>query len=402
VLMCIAVFAAWQFKMADPAELKYGHSFVAAPPKAEIAPVGQVTDMDACRWSEETAAKSGRGAAHRLGLLLESQVAVGRRINLDSGLLEITFHTGAKVILQGPAAFEVEANGGFLRIGKLTGRLEEKTGDWNPSSAVPNPDPFAIRTPTAIVTDLGTEFGVEVDQNGCTTSHVFRGSVQLRSLVSGENQEAFVLKENEGARVEVAENRVATISRVDVEPSRFVRRVSNQQWVPIKVFSTGIGLTVGQEDPHWQVVAIGGSPEFQSRRATVFRPESGWIGGSTGQPQWISTRPSRFEDVRNGTIYTFRTTFELKDVPLESVIVHGWFAVSKYVKAIRLNGESIPVPKQHNPAYDFFHEFTIDRGFVDGANVLEFDAVNSAPSDPEGWGGTAALRVDLEGTVREK
>ena len=67
--------------------------------------------------------------------------------------MEITYDSGAKVILQGPATYEVNSNGGFLSIGKLTGKLEKKgegrgerkwlvvSGQWpvNPPSAIQNP-----------------------------------------------------------------------------------------------------------------------------------------------------------------------------------------------------------------------------------------------------------------------
>ena len=44
--------------------------------------------------------------------------------------MEITYDTGAKVILQGPVTYEVEsAAGGFLSLGKLTARVgEERRG----------------------------------------------------------------------------------------------------------------------------------------------------------------------------------------------------------------------------------------------------------------------------------
>ena len=39
--------------------------------------------------------------------------------------MEITYDTGAKVILQGPVTYEVEsAVGGFLSVGKLTAKVE--------------------------------------------------------------------------------------------------------------------------------------------------------------------------------------------------------------------------------------------------------------------------------------
>ena len=47
---------------------------------------------------------------------------------------------------------------------------------------------FSVRTPTAVVTDLGTEFGVEVGKDGNTNSHVFRGSVRVR-LVGEKGRE---------------------------------------------------------------------------------------------------------------------------------------------------------------------------------------------------------------------
>ena len=63
---------------------------------------------------------------------------------------------------------------------------------------------FSVRTPTAIVTDLGTEFGVEVGQSGNTTSHVFRGAVRMTMVAGrGRLQPTTILHENESARVEI-------------------------------------------------------------------------------------------------------------------------------------------------------------------------------------------------------
>ena len=63
----------------------------------------------------------------------DSRVSLGQKIDLASGLMEITYDTGAKVILQGPVTYSVEANGGYLAVGKLTGKLEKKvaSGQWS-------------------------------------------------------------------------------------------------------------------------------------------------------------------------------------------------------------------------------------------------------------------------------
>ncbi|MBN1394803.1 MAG: hypothetical protein JW959_07255, partial [Pirellulales bacterium] len=108
-----------------------------------------------------------------------------------SGLMEITYKSGARVILEGPCTYKVESSaGGFLAIGKLTANIrtqsskpKAQSSEPSPLSSLPSPL-FAVRTPTAIVTDLGTEFGVEVAKNGDTTSHVFKGSVQVQILPS--------------------------------------------------------------------------------------------------------------------------------------------------------------------------------------------------------------------------
>jgi hypothetical protein len=80
-----------------------------------------------------------------------------------------------------------------MAIGKLTGKVESKGAIG-----------FAVRTPTAVVTDLGTEFGVEVDKNGHTTSHVFRGVIKM-DVVSQNGKTTGVsqlLRENESVRVD--------------------------------------------------------------------------------------------------------------------------------------------------------------------------------------------------------
>ena len=66
-------------------------------------------------------------------------VPLGGKYALSSGLVEIAYQTGAKVILQGPCTYEVDsARGGFLSLGKLTARVE-KSEIRNPKSEAPNP-----------------------------------------------------------------------------------------------------------------------------------------------------------------------------------------------------------------------------------------------------------------------
>ena len=129
------------------------------------------------------------------GTALDSPgVPLGRKYELASGLMEITYDTGAKVILQGPVTYEVEStSGGFLAVGKLTGKMENEAAKG-----------FAVRTPTATVTDLGTEFGVEVCQNGLTTLACLPRFVEVQVIAADGKAEAGgqILHANESARVE--------------------------------------------------------------------------------------------------------------------------------------------------------------------------------------------------------
>ena len=149
-------------------------------PTLEI--VGKITGMVDCKWADPNTA-----AFHGANVLL------GRKYALASGLMEITYDTGAKVILQGPVTYEVESkNGGFLPVGKLTGKVEVEAAKG-----------FSVRTPSATVTDLGTEFGVEASDDGVTEIHVFVGQVQITTNGSGSNsgKQSQVISAEQSVRV---------------------------------------------------------------------------------------------------------------------------------------------------------------------------------------------------------
>jgi hypothetical protein len=200
------------------------------------AVVGQVTGMVDCRFATGSKSEDLRPIEVRTaneprptngrpemrpsaligGSILQANinktaVSLSDKFNLVSGLLEITYNTGGRVILQGPVRYEVDSvAGGYLRIGKLTAKvnkglgIRDKSPDIpHPSSLIPHPL-FIVRTPTAAVTDLGTEFGVEVDEKGTTTSYVLRGSVrvQIAGGDGGGKGDAQIVGENEAVRVE--------------------------------------------------------------------------------------------------------------------------------------------------------------------------------------------------------
>ena len=98
-------------------------------------------------------------------------------IVLTSGYLKLTFDYGAEVILEGPAEFQIiSAEQMRLLQGKLTAVV--------PREAVG----FRVDTPGASVIDLGTEFSLEVEQDGSTSVHLFEGNASLVAGKPGNRQ----------------------------------------------------------------------------------------------------------------------------------------------------------------------------------------------------------------------
>lgn len=95
---------------------------------------------------------------------------------LASGLVEITFDYGAHVVIEGPAEFELESPDKMILLrGNIYATVPEyATG-------------FMVQTPYSTILDLGTEFGLKVDQNGETEIHMIKG---LSSLIPGQKGKA--------------------------------------------------------------------------------------------------------------------------------------------------------------------------------------------------------------------
>ncbi|MFM7136949.1 MAG: hypothetical protein ACKO1M_07760, partial [Planctomycetota bacterium] len=77
---------------------------------------------------------------------------VGDTIDLAGGLVELSFVSGAKVVVQGPARFEATArDAGRLHAGRLTALVKAGGAETQTAAGL-----FTVITPNAVVTDLGT------------------------------------------------------------------------------------------------------------------------------------------------------------------------------------------------------------------------------------------------------
>jgi len=132
-------------------------------------------------------------------------------LKLTSGLVQIEFYSGAALILEGPADFELATElRGILREGKL----------W---ASVPSPARgFTVDIPGGQVEDHGTEFGIQV-HGGQVEVHVMEGDVVLRPAKTDDG----ALPDNGVTKLEagraVCFGPDVELTAIDVQPDAFVR-----------------------------------------------------------------------------------------------------------------------------------------------------------------------------------
>ncbi len=148
--------------------------------------VARLVHAKDCHWSGQTPSPE-----------VGDPLRAGQPLNLASGVAEIQFDIGAKVIVQSPAAFELlSANSARLEMGKATVEIQNERARG-----------FKILTPEATILDQGTEFGVEVAPGGSSKVHVFEGLVDIdRKARKGHDAPLTQrLAANVGARMESGE-----------------------------------------------------------------------------------------------------------------------------------------------------------------------------------------------------
>ena len=144
------------------------------PSRPVVARLGRGVD---CRWVDPALAPEA-----------DAPLVAGRKLELASGRVVIAFPRGAEVMLVGPTIFEVEsAHSGALTIGKATVR-----------SMTPDSHGFTLRSRSASVVDLGTEFELLASADGHSRIEVAKGAVEV-SFVRGRQHQRL----NEGEAIEV-------------------------------------------------------------------------------------------------------------------------------------------------------------------------------------------------------
>lgn len=158
---------------------------------------------------------------------------------LKSGLIEIIFDEGAKVLIEAPAAFRLKsANRMTLHSGQLF--------VFVPDSA----QGFTVDTPNSRIIDLGTEFGVQVEQDGTSDLHMFKGKAALTSSSESKVRRKITLTAGQAKSI----NAIGQVNDIPIREEAFVRYFHSdtkfvwrgQKLCLADIIGQGNGLGVGQ------------------------------------------------------------------------------------------------------------------------------------------------------------
>lgn len=146
---CFALLAGgwWMFRLSQSRD----------PKGATSTAVAMLSRVAAAHWHEPQ-------SELRLGAPLEPG-----SLRLKSGLAQIVFYNGARVVIEGPAELQlISPSEALCHSGRLTAQVP------------PQASGFRVRTPQMNVTDLGTAFGLDVKESR-TELHVFEGRVEFQA-----------------------------------------------------------------------------------------------------------------------------------------------------------------------------------------------------------------------------
>lgn len=135
------------------------------------------------------------------------QLRKGQHLDLSAGYAEITFDSGARVVLEGPSEFVINsAWDSTLRRGVLK------------ASVPPQAIGFRVSNSSVEVTDLGTEFTMIADASGATDVLVLKGEVEAAPHGGPADTDTILLKEKESRRFAVS-----GVSAVSDSAEKFAR-----------------------------------------------------------------------------------------------------------------------------------------------------------------------------------
>lgn len=297
--------------------------------------------------------------AYGKGALLGQSLHAGQSLILTEGFAEITTNRGAVAILEAPATIELLDNDNALRLhsGKIVGICEIESSKG-----------FVVRTPHTDITDLGTEFGVEVTGQRVTAT-VFTGTIAVTPPGGTPQQVAA----NQTARLTVNGNNPALT--IDQQIAGGFHDLREQQALLAgRLRGSGEGLALDTYDPNWTITAIDG--------VALDNPRPLRVAGAFVVTQPNTMAPSQTmrhnpTDGRIDAVYQIETTLRLPDgFDSEHEQLAMRFRADNELTSFEVNGQAVTVISQQTRVYGRAYMMVIAGPLKPGDNHLVFEVKN--------------------------
>jgi hypothetical protein len=205
-------------------------------------------------------------------------------LKLKSGIAQIEFYQGARVLIEGPAELQLVSSGeATCTRGKLSAQVP------------PQAKGFRINTPKGTIVDLGTEFGLDVSAAN-EEVHVFNGEVELHqptaTMKSLKEGQAMAIAGNTAVLTANASS-FASLNEIDAR-SAMSQRFQFEKWLASSSnLNTDAGLRLRfdfQDDE--------GSRSLRNHAMNGGQIEDGSIvGASWTTGRWPGKRALEFRNV---------------------------------------------------------------------------------------------------------
>eukprot|EP00752_Nemacystus_decipiens_P013666 g12119.t1 len=267
------------------------------------------------------------------------ELLAGQRLTLTRGFAEITTRGGAIALLEAPCTVELTSDDNAMRLhaGKLVGLCYSASSKG-----------FVVQTEHADITDLGTEFGVEVAQDRVMTS-VFTGEIELTAL--GGTPKKITSSQTARLTADGNNRELAIEDQVAQDFAALRERVAVKS---IPLVGTGNGVPLGQVDPSWHVVA--------------------WL-------EWdLQNDPAA--DAKEQAAFTLRTKVHIPEsIDLNRAQIAVQYSADNQISAVRVNGYERPVKGPLNTSDDTNEKWSIQSTVLSdhlahGVNTIEFVVIN--------------------------
>ena len=287
----------------------------AAPP-AQVAPLATIVQTRFLISGED-------------GKSLEpGQPFAGGRLALRSGAVELRLRNGVEVVFEGPGEMDLlDDMSAFLYDGNVVVRMPKGT------------DGFRLKTTTADVLDLGTEFAVKASRDAYTDVQVYDGAVMATGRSDGSSPR-FPRRLEAGQSARFSPHGPELPEPIPYSESRFVRRLPAEPGIPTP--PTGLPFDAAEE------LRVFGRPQCDAiavRRATNRVTIDGSLDEWQHGPGFLSFRdgaPSCPEWADGRMMYDERHLYIAAHVgdpePMRSVIdptidpIDGWRGGSVQVR----------------------------------------------------------------------